>query len=696
MYKFRDVTEVSEGTILPSEALKINGEYIENLISGYRTLSVSGREALSPDVVSFSTNVRDGSTLQSKRYPERIIVVKYQLVAKTNEEFREAFNQLAHILNVENAELIFNDEQDKFFIGTPCIIGEVEPGRNAVIGNFEILCTDPFKYSVIEYEATPDLDDSSVLIDYNGTYKSFPILEADFYNEDDASEDGETVSTLTGSGDCGYVAFFTEREKIIQLGDPDEVDSETAYPKSQTLINQAFTKSSSWGTAAKSLWAVNSGITSSSSVEQKGNVGMGVASYATPATASTTSGTLIKTSSPSGAPTFNYTVKATTSSRTANSVKVKMAITAALSRDSSYFGRPYELTASVYIGGSWRSIVLKKASEYWKGKSGHTVNLTVTISGLSASTTKLENIKFKVERTDSLDGSAGKLSSTNCNDLKISTYAASTPETYYLKSVDYGSGSKWHGASITRTIPADKSGEVGAKNFTLTYSQKMSIGSEKNATAQLGAFQVLLVAGSGTDRSIVAGVNIYKGSTGKKAKLQFFINGATVGVVDSVTGGTSDIDLSYNNKYFKSGKSSTITKSGGAVTFNIGGIKKVFKDSSIKDIAVNEVTFIFSQYGTKPALAYNGLYSAKFVKNNCETQKDIPNKFSANDIVEADCKNAEISLNGVLTPSLGALGNDWEEFYLTPGLNQIGIAFSEWVEADYAPSFKVRYREVFL
>jgi hypothetical protein len=43
---------------------------------------------------------------------------------------------------------------------------------------------------------------------------------------------------------------------------------------------------------------------------------------------------------------------------------------------------------------------------------------------------------------------------------------------------------------------------------------------------------------------------------------------------------------------------------------------------------------------------------------------------------------------------LGALGNDWEDFVLTPGLNQIGIACSEWVEN--APAMKVRYRDVFL
>ena len=166
-YKFRDVNEVSEGGVLPSEALKINGEYIENQISGYRTLNVSGREALSPDVVSYNTGIRDGSRIKSKRFPERIITVTYQLITDSPEAFREAYNKLASILNVEEAELIFNDERDKYFVGTPCTIGSVKPGLNSVVGEFEILCVDPFKYSVIEYEAECNIDKSTVLIDYS-------------------------------------------------------------------------------------------------------------------------------------------------------------------------------------------------------------------------------------------------------------------------------------------------------------------------------------------------------------------------------------------------------------------------------------------------------------------------------------------------------------------------------------------------
>lgn len=553
MYAFRDTTaKTSAADDLPSEALKINGDYIENLISGYRTLCVSGRESLSAELDTYETGTRDGSRLKSKRYPARTITVKYQLKADSSKDFRSKFNKLAEILNVEDAELIFNDETDKFFTGTPSEIGEVEPGSNFVTGEFQILCTDPFKYSVGEKEVSPTSDSgfNVFTIDYQGTYKAYPVLEAQMYEEEETN--GESETSLTGNGDCGYIAFFNEREKIIQMGDPDEEDTED-LPKSQTLVNQSWYKSTSWGTAPKKLWAANSGITSSDSYVQTGSV--------------------------------------------------------------------------------------------------------------------------KVAKS----------------------FADATTSQYYLTANSYGSGSKFHGATITRTIPADKSGEVGAVNFTLSYKQKISIGTEKNASEQRGAFQMVLASGSGSSRRIVASVSIYKNSSGKKGRLRFYVNHKTVY--------TMDIDLSLNNKMFgnnsakkniKTVKDTIITKSGGTVSFNVGGVKKTFRDSDIADTAVTQVTFGFYQYGTKTALGFNGLYKAKFVKNNCQTWRDIPNKFGASDLVTADCKTGTIMLNGTEAPEYGALGNDWEEFYLSPGTNQIGVSYSDWVSSSYAPTCKIRYREVYI
>ena len=514
MYNFIDTTEASEVAILPSEALRINGQYIENLIQGYRTLNVQGREALSAELDYFETGVRDGSKLKSKRYPARIITVSYQLIAESNEAFREAYNQLGQILNVEDAELIFNDEKDKYYIGTPETIGAVPPGRNAVTGEFEILCLDPFKYSVVEYVETATLDEQSLLIDYKGTYKGYPVLEADFYEE---VEDGENEVALSGNGDCGFVAFFDENENIIQLGEPSEVDG-SKVSASQTLMNQTFLSNTAWGTTAKKLWAVNSG------------------------------GVAMKT--------------------------------------------------------------------------------------------------------------------------------ADVQDRYYLGASSYGTGSGWHGASITRQVGADAAGEVGASHF-IFYSRIVLGISNKN---QVGNFEVKLQDANGNN---VAGIRIYKNKAGKTGSLVFYVNGKSVNMTNL------DIPASKMFNFY-------IRKNGSSVQFNFNSYMRHFTDADLANVAVTKVTYSFEQWGTNAAMAHIGVQTAKFTKNNCDTFADIPNKFSASDIVKADCKEGKVYLNGIETPELGALGNDWEGFYLTPGLNQIGFTYSEWLTFQYAPTIKVRYREVFL
>lgn len=765
MYNFIDVNEVSEVKRLPSEALKINGEFIENRIPGYRTLNVSGREALSPEIETLETGIRDGSSLKSKRYPARTIIVRYQLIAASNAAFREAFNTLARILDVEDAELIFNDESDKFFKGTPCAIGEVPPGTNSVVGEFEILCVDPFKYSVLEYEATPELTENAFLIDYNGTYKAYPKLEAEFYNEN------ESLAALTGHGDCGYVAFFNEDEKIIQLGDPDEAESES-YEKSQTLVNQRFEKETAWDAIAQTNWAMNSGRISSTDFPQVGSVAMKAASHAI-TTAPTTSGTLLIATSRAAKPYINYRVTAKASGRKADRVTIAVTIKADIDGASSGSTTPtagakitlnntkiyvssdasssagtksgtyYLWDASVirnriritnssgnvgksgqvigwvnisdinlsttnalgtgcglkaaiqFGGGEWNYATIKSEGSNWNGSS-LTVALTTEVKNLTASTTVIEDIKFKVERTDDEENNAGLLDETNCNDLEISTYTAPVVSGWFLMPETYGTGTAWHGPSITRTIPADAAGSVGAANFTFSYCQKLAT-DLASSSQEIGSFQALLTSGSGSSRKIVAGVSIFKGAVGRTATLRFYVNQK---IVQDMT-----IDVSFHNQYFGHNipeknyvtvKTSTITKTGSKVEFNIAGIKKTFYDIGITNEKVSQITFYFAQHGTKPPISYNGIYWAKFVKNNCDTWSDIPNKFSANDVVSADCKNGEVYLNNTLVPALGALGNDWEEFYLSPGINQIGFSYSDWVNAAYAPKFKIRYREVFI
>lgn len=712
MYNFIDVNEVSEGALLPSEALQINGEFIENLIQGYRTLSVSGREGLSAEIDSYETGAMDGARIKNKRFPARTIIVKYQIKTESNEAFRRAYNKLASILDTQNATLVFNDETDKFFIGTPYEMGEIEQGTNAVVGEFSIYCANPFKYSVQEYTATAEAGENSILIDYRGAYKAYPILEADFYKE---SEGDEGTGTLTGAGDCGFVSFFTDDEKIIQLGNPDEVDAITGIAQSQTLMNQPFNTSGAWSTS-NNLWSVNSGISTPLTTAQVGQPGMKTAKFAT-ATPTNTSGLLLNKQQTVSNTPYTYNVTAKTSSRTASSVKVTITVALNLYKALSSYG---SIFASVYMGGSWHNVSFaigenttyypepdyignpwpedltpaptdtsyeKPAPDpttHFPGMKTYSASVSFTVSGLSASTKSLTGILFKANRMDSPD-LIGYCASTNCSNLPISTYEAPIPSSYYLTASGYGTGSGWHGAVITRDVPADAAGVTGATNFKLSYSQIMGA----NSKNEIGAFQMILSDAAGVK---IAAVATYKNKTGTTGNIVFYVDGVKVYGTER--------DLSYTNQFFgataKSSKSTVIQKSGNKIIFNVGGIQQTFTSSVIANRAVTKLTFVFAQWGTNTPLAYNGIYNLKFVKNNCDDVKDIPNKFSANDILEADCNTGEIRLNNVVSPDLGALGNDWEKFYLKPGLNMIGFAYSDWVASEYAPEFKVRYREVFI
>lgn len=236
MYSFRDTTATqASDSVKPSEALKINGVYIEDAVPGYRTLNVTGREAMTPEIDTFDTGIRDGSGIKYKRYPARIITVRYQIKAGSNEAFRDAFNKFAKALDVENAELIFNDEPDKYFTGTPSTIREVDAGKNAVVGEFEITCADPFKYSVEEYTAAPDAD-GVIAINYGGTVKAFPTL------------------TASMNSDNGLVAFINDKEKVLQFGDAEETDG-YEYTRNETLTTSSDYKT--WSNDAK--WTNDTG-----------------------------------------------------------------------------------------------------------------------------------------------------------------------------------------------------------------------------------------------------------------------------------------------------------------------------------------------------------------------------------------------------------------------------------------------------
>ena len=216
MYAFvNTVNSGIVGTNLPTEAMSYNGVYLENEIDGYRTLSVTGRELMESEVKHTEIDGMDGSYYRYKTTPARTITVKYQLRARGSREFREAYNKMNKLLSGEQVKVVFNDESDKYFIGTKTSNTQVDGGSNNVIGEIEIYCSDPCKYSTTEKEFT---DTDGVLNIVNeGTV---PV-----------SIDYEVQTT----SETGYIGIVST-EGVMQYGKIEELDSES-YQQSEHLVS---------------------------------------------------------------------------------------------------------------------------------------------------------------------------------------------------------------------------------------------------------------------------------------------------------------------------------------------------------------------------------------------------------------------------------------------------------------------------
>jgi len=203
---------------LPAEALSINGVYIEDVIDGYRTLTVSGRENHSMDY----DEKRIGNHLYMQNYYQdsRIIEVEYQLLADSPEELMKKYNVLNGLLNFKEAQLIFADESDKYYIGSKAESEAPPKGRLNVTSTFTIYCPDPHKYSVVTEQFT-------------AAKNSNGVLELTIDNE--GSADVPINYTVVHNHDNGFLGFVSDRG-VLQTGKIQEVDL-TPYKQSEILIN---------------------------------------------------------------------------------------------------------------------------------------------------------------------------------------------------------------------------------------------------------------------------------------------------------------------------------------------------------------------------------------------------------------------------------------------------------------------------
>jgi len=232
---------------LQHDAFKLNGVYLEDVISGYTTAKAVGRESLEKTITTYENGI-DGATIQRTNFPVRTIEITFAVVGSSLADLREKMHNLQTLLNVNGAEIVFNDDPNNYYIATPVMTGSISEAKNAAFGTYNLVCHDPFKYSktlttvqTTNYTETVTDEDghtSSVTslvltTDNSGGYKTFPIFSVQFATDENASGD------VGSNADCGYVLFAKGgTDYSIQIGDDQEKDTTTT-----TVVSHNFKKS---------------------------------------------------------------------------------------------------------------------------------------------------------------------------------------------------------------------------------------------------------------------------------------------------------------------------------------------------------------------------------------------------------------------------------------------------------------------
>lgn len=221
------------------------------------------------------------------------------------------------------------------------------------------------------------------------------------------------------------------------------------------------------------------------------------------------------------------------------------------------------------------------------------------------------------------------------------------------------------GAIMSKVIPADSEGHIGAKNF-------MAISRNWVETGAMGQTGLLEFVISDIDGNHLVSLSVNKNDrSGNTANITMHIKGKEVRRV------------SYEPSNKKFGKTFTgqdngqlrIDKSGGQITFRFGGQTHVINDDSIEDIEAYQLNLYTGNWqASNKFISIKGWRYVQFIKNNVSKTIDIPNRYSTGTEVEIKGDEGSIYVDGVKNAKDEIKGSRYP--LAMPGITTVAIAYS--------------------
>ena len=212
--------------IEPSDNMSINGTPLNEIVDGYRQLSVSGRGLIGREVKTTSIAGRRGVWIEEISEPSRVLEIKYKLEAKTSEELREKFDKLNLFLRTTNnsnlLEVTFKDEPSFTYYAIFSGADSFEENSKSIVSRFSLLVPDGYKKS--------QLKSSTGIVELTGAFEVMPekIVVT-------TKKTTDTVRITNGRQTISFTGAYDANQDITILFGTDEVK---ALYKNRSILSE--------------------------------------------------------------------------------------------------------------------------------------------------------------------------------------------------------------------------------------------------------------------------------------------------------------------------------------------------------------------------------------------------------------------------------------------------------------------------
>nr|DAZ23109.1 MAG TPA: distal tail protein [Caudoviricetes sp.] len=644
----------------------IDGQYIENLVPGYRTLQVGGRELLKQSATSNAIGISDGETLEYVRNPSREITVGYQLIADDDEAFRTAFYKLSGILHGDTHQVSFNDDLSVYWNAVLTDVDDVPKGRNAITSSFTLFVPDGIAHSV----ATQTAD--------NMPYKNYPVnqLHNTGFGWKNSNDWNPSIWTPDGTitNQDGIITSANTSKSVIQHTVSQSESSWitsgmtvtiSVYVQGQGSVSSGYFNGSDWeeDNQAQQVDSDDYVQLSFTRVINAAHLDDGSPIFSINAFCPSSTiqikllkvelGSTVSPWSPNPADPEYYADTITV--HNGGTYPVEPVITATMHADNGFLGFANSQGGVLQFGNpeeidGYTSEESEVALNLAAVQGSHMDNQAATNNPYWGGDPSMPNeqIGNAIWTQDSYDG------------WKVEPNWPSITGTHLY----------WNGPSIKHDLVQTHNGDFKG-NLTWDVMTRFQTG-----VAQVGALETTLESD---------GKPIFQMILKDNSALSDQIWWMCYYKGQLVVNEQLDRSIFTNDKFIQL----ELQKFGNSVVFRVspwvgnqGRETTITRQFTFADAADVETKQFSTWFMRDKTWGESTMYLiASTVKwQNVSWYTNIKNRFSNGDVLKIDVANAKTYLNGSLDPTMHTLGNQWEQFKLPPGDTKIAITPSSWAQ----------------